>query len=396
MIPLRVRRWIMIAFAAPLLAGCGCDVQMGNWGGQNQYEKIVEKDTTLAKGSMLDVDTSFGSVTVTGGDTNACHVTATITGRAPSEEEAEALAEQVAIRLEQSGHTLKIRADKPKLGNNRSIGVSYVITAPRQIDVLCHSSYGSLNLADLAGTVKAKSGSGSIEAQRIEGDTDLDTAYGSIRCSAIHGPEVTLHSGSGSIEASDIAGNAKMASSYGSVKCAGFADGDLELKSGSGRVELSDATFGTCEANSSYGPVSGRHIEGDAIKLRSSSGSVEVTDATVGTMDLSSSYGRVRAHQIVTKDITAHSGSGSIDIECATNCPADLTANIKTSYGSVDVAAPADFTGEVYLATSYGSVQTDRPVTIQGQISKKKITGTIGDGPGRLHLETSSGSIHLH
>ena len=129
--------------------------------------------------------------------------------------------------------------------------------------------------------------------------------------------------------------------------------------------------------------------------MRSSSGGVDVTDATVATMDLSSSYGRVRADQIVTTDLAAHSGSGSINVACAANCPADLTANIKTSYGSVDVAAPVDFAGEVYLATSYGSVRTDRPVTIQGEISKKKITGKIGDGPGRLHLESGSGSIQL-
>ena len=204
MLSSRVCRWTTIGLGALLLAGCGRDVQMGHWGGQEQYEKIVEQAAPLPAGGVLDVDTTSGSVTINGGTPDTCSVSAKIVARAPSKEEAEALAEQVTIRLDQSGRTLKIRADHPELENNRSISVSYVITAPSRIDVLCHSSYGSLKLADLAGTVKAKSGSGSIEAERLEGNTELDTSYGSIRCNTIHGREVTLHSGSGSIDAGDI------------------------------------------------------------------------------------------------------------------------------------------------------------------------------------------------
>lgn len=378
-----------------LLAATGCNVQVRSWSQQEPSERTVEHRTTLPAGGTLDVDTSSGSITITGTETTECHVVATITARAPSAEEAQELAEQVEIRLEQSSDTLKVRAEKPTLSNNRSISVSYAITTPRRTNVQCHSSYGSLNLADLEGTVNGKTSSGSIEAENIVGATNLDTSYGSVACRRIIGPEVILHSGSGSVTAADIKGTARMDSSYGSVKCERFSDGDLTLKSGSGRITVADAVFGKCEANSSYGPVTGRRLEGDAIKLRSSSGSVELTDGTAKTLDLSSSYGRVRAMQIVTSDLKAHSGSGSIDIVCADACGPELKADVKTSYGSVDFVAPTEFSGRVYLVTHYGSVRTTRPITLTGEITKKKVAGAIGDGQGHLRLETSSGSIQL-
>ena len=387
----RTRRGLCVLL---LLAGAGCEIEMGNWG-QAHYEKVLDRHTALEPGCTLDVDTSSGSVTINGAEVSECSVTATITARAPSEAEAQALGEQVTIRLEQNERTLKVRADKPKLGNNRSISVSYAIIAPRRTNVQCHSAYGSLDLANLEGTVDGKTGSGSIEAENIQGTTHLDTSYGSITCRNVAGQEVTLHSGSGSVTAGDIKGTARMASSYGAVECEGFSDGDLFLKSGSGRVTIADATFGECEANSSYGPVTGRHLNGNAIRLRSSSGSVELSDGTAPTLDLSSSYGRVRAAGIVTRDLKAHSGSGSIDIVCAEACRPELTADVKTSYGSVDFTAPPEFTGRVHLATQYGSVRTDRPITISGEVTKKKVAGTIGDGRGDLRLETSSGSIQL-
>jgi hypothetical protein len=57
--------------------------------------------------------------------------------------------------------------------------------------------------------------------------------------------------------------------------------------------------------------------------------------------------------------------------------------------------APPSFAGQVELKTSYGSIKTALPVTVTGEIIKKAIKGTIGQGEGKLDLQTRSGSIHL-
>jgi DUF4097 and DUF4098 domain-containing protein YvlB len=356
--PFCMRQQIVLCLSiATILAAAGCDVHMGHWS-QSRYERTVTTQRPLVAGSTLDVETSAGSITVSGADVADCDIVATITAHAPTEEEAQELAEQVTIEAENVGSTLKVRADKPRTGNNRSIAVSYRIVVPRQTNIECQSSYGNLELADIEGTVSGRTSSGSVSAENIRGSANLG-------------------------------------SSYGSITCERFSEGDLTLKTSSGKVTISDATFGRCDAGTSYGSVTGQSLQGETIKFRSSSGSIELVDGTADTMDLSTSYGRVDARQVIVTDLRASSGSGSLDIACAEACPPGLTANVKSSYGSVTFTAPPAFSGQVYLATNYGSVHTDRPITVSGEITKKSIEGTIGEGQGSLRIETSSGSVAL-
>lgn len=399
MIHLRSRRNMLLGLCGLMfLTAVGCDVQVGSWscGNQEKSERTMELQSSVTAGGTLDVDTGSGFITITGADVSDCSVTAEIVARAPSVEEAMELAEQVEIQLQQAGDTLSVRAEKPDLKGNRSISVSYTITLPRQMNVVCKSSYGNLNVDNIVGTVTGKTSSGSIEGRHIVGRTELRTSYGSVKVSDITAPGVTLYSSSGSIDARRIQGTAQIESSYGSVTCEDFSDGDLTLKSGSGRISINSATFGTCNAKTSYGSVSCNIAKGRSITLRSSSGSIDIADGTADIMDISTSYGRVTARRITTSRITAHSGSGNVDVDCSPACPAEIVAEVKSSYGSVDVTAPPSFSGQVHLSTSYGEVTTDLPVTVSGKISKKKLDGTVGDGDGRLHLQTSSGSIHLH
>lgn len=349
--------WIVMALLCPLLIVAGCDIQMGGWS-QAKYERTVEQQAPLAAGSKVVVKTSFGSVTVTGADVAECSVVAEICGRAPTEEEAQELAKQVEIQLEKVGETLTVKADKPPTSGNRSVSVSYDITVPMQTSVDCSSSYGAVRLTGIKGSVNGRTSSGSITAENIEGPTDLDTSYGSITCRNI-------------------------------------SDGDVRLKTSSGSIKLSDASFGVCDAHTSYGSIKTGKLEGDSLTLHSGSGSVNVTDAVAESANISTSYGRITCRQITTSDITAKSSSGSIEVVCSDSTPADISASLVTSYGGIDFVGPPDFAGQVDISTSYGSVRTDLPITISGEVSKKKLKGTVGDGNGKLYLHTSSGSIKI-
>jgi DUF4097 and DUF4098 domain-containing protein YvlB len=372
----------------------GCNVQMGG-SHQARYKRTVSRQVACNPGSMLDVATQSGAITITGTDSNECSVAAEIVGYAPTEEEAQELAEQTEIRLETAGDTVKVRADKPHLANNRSIAVSYEITAPRRLNVLCESDYGSLSTINLKGTVKGKTSSGSIKAEQIDGPVDLDTSYGSIVCKSIAGPTVLLRSSSGSITATDLKGEAKIVTSYGNITCETFTGTGLDLKTGSGKITISNASFRDCLANTSYGSVACNHLKGDTIKLRSSSGSLDLGTIDAPSLDVSTSYGNIKAREITTAKLLAHSGSGSVNIICTPVTPTDLTAEVKSSYGGIDFTAPPGFCGQVDLRTDYGSIHTALPVTVSGDITKKKITGTVGEGKGLLRLQTGSGSISL-
>jgi len=264
-----------------LLAVSGCIVEIGN-GPRAKYEKTIRLRAPLESGSTIVAKTSYGSIKIGGADTADCNVVATISVQAPTEDEAAEIAEQVNIHLEPVGKTLTVRADKPQVKNNRSISISYQITVPIQTNIECASSYGSLELTDTSGYVKAH------------------TSYGSIGCDSIN-----------------------------------------------------------------------------------------------GQIQVDTSYGRIDCREIISDELTVGSSYGNIDIKYSDLVPAQIRANVSTSYGNIDFTAPRGFTGQVELATSYGSIKTDLPIVVKGKISSKRIEGTIGEGNGKLSLKTSFGSISI-
>ncbi len=372
----------------------GCDFPMGSFH-QAQSERTISRQAACTPGSTLDVATQSGSITITGADSNECRVTARIVAYAPTEEEAQELAEQTEIKLDAADNTLKVRADKPRLSIHRSIAISYEITAPRRLNVLCLSDFGSLRTTGLQGNIKGKTGSGSISAGQIDGPLDLDTSFGSIDCRNIAGPTILLHSNSGSITVADFKGEAKMVTSFGSITCNTFSGTTLDVKTDSGRIMISDATCRTCLAVTSYGSLACHHVKGDTVKLRSGSGSLDLAAVEAPALDISTSFGDIKAREITTAKLTAGSGSGRIDIVCTPATPADLTAEVKSSFGSIDFTAPPGFLGQVDLRTDFGAIHTALPVTVSGNLDKKKVVGTVGEGKGLLRLQTGSGSISL-
>jgi len=372
----------------------GCDIQIGDWG-QAKYDRTVQRQAPLPAGSTLVAKTSLGFVTITGADVTDCNVVAEISGRAPTDEEAQELAEKVEITLETVGDTMTVKADKPTTKHNRSISISYTITVPKQTHVECASSYGAIKVSGINANVRGNTSSGSVAAENIEGAVSLDTSYGSVKCRNISGGELAVKSSSGSITAEGIKGPTRLNTSYGSITCRDVSGGDVQLKSSSGAINLTKASFGDCDVHTSYGSIDADELKGDSIKLHSDSGSVHVTTASADTVGISTSYGRITGRQITTNDLTARSGSGNLDVDCSQATPADITASLVTSYGSIDFTPPPGFAGQVDLSTSYGSIRTSRPITVSGEVSKKQLKGTIDEGSGKLHLQTSSGSINL-
>jgi DUF4097 and DUF4098 domain-containing protein YvlB len=379
-----------------LIAAAGCDKEFStrSSGNQSRFERTIVPQIALNGSDAIDVLSKAGSITVTGADVTDCNIVAKIVAQAPTEEEAQTLAEQVEILGQPSGSTMKIRSKEPDAHDNRWVSVSYTITVPRKMNVRCESGYGSVEVSRIEGRLDGKSGNGSIKVRDIQGQTSLGTAYGSIECESVAGPSIALQSGNGGISAKGLRGSVTAESAYGSIACEDVADGDLKLRSGNGRILITNASFGVCEARSSYGAVAGKDLKGESVTLGSGNGSVEAQNVQTKTLNLSSDYGAIRTARITTSNLSATSGNGEIGIACSSS-PADLKARVRSSYGSVEFAAPSGFAGEVDLSTSYGTVRTTLPVTVRGEITGSKVVGKVGDGPGRIQIESGSGSVEL-
>ncbi len=271
---------VLAFFCVVIVTVAGC-INIGSC--RAKYERTETLQASITTISNLVAKTCYGSIKIEGADVDECNIIARIRVNASTEEEAQAISEEVKIEIEEIGKTLNITVNKPPLKKNRSVCVNFDITIPQKMNVECKSSYGKIKVADIKGNVKANTSYGGISANRIEGTVDLSTSYGVINC-----------------------------------------------------------------------------------------------------------------NDIVSQKIEARSSYGGINISCADSSPAEMTANINTSYGGIDFAAPAGFSGQAELSTSYGSIKSELPITVKGKISSKKIIGTIGEGKGgKLRLKTSYGSIKL-
>jgi len=373
----------------PLLIVAGCYIEKA------KYQRTENLSVPLAPGSNLVAETSFGSIKVTGADVAECNVTAIISTGASTEEEAKEIAEKVEIETELVDKTLTVKAKKPQIKKEQSIGVSFEIIVPKQTNVECSSSFGAIKLANINGNAGAKTSSGSITAENIKGSARLDTSFGSINCNNISGENVELKSSSGAIKADNIQGLKSVQTSFGPITCNNVSGNDVRLKTKSGKITITKASFSDCDAETSFGSIISTGLKADSLKLNSGSGSIKVEGTSANTTNIHTSFGPITCRRITSADLTAGSNSGNIEIICSDSTPAEINASVTTSFGSIEFATPPGFSGQVELATNFGSVNTKLPITITGEVSKKKLTGIIGEGKGKLHLETRSGSIKI-
>jgi DUF4097 and DUF4098 domain-containing protein YvlB len=97
----------------------------------------------------------------------------------------------------------------------------------------------------------------------------------------------------------------------------------------------------------------------------------------------------------ISGDSRVKSHNGSVRVYYSGTAPSICDISLTTYNGGVELETPSNFSGEFYALTYNGSIRTDLPITVVGKISKNKLTGKIGNGSGKLHLETHNGSIRV-
>ena len=157
----------------------GCDIHIGDFGGV-EFERTEQLSAPIAAGATLTAETQVGSITVLGSDTTECSVTATITAKAPTQEEAEKLAHKVKIKLEPEGNDLRLHVEKPEKKRRRSIKVSFDITIPVETSLQLESNVGQIEVSNIAGAIRATTNVGEINCTEAASDVDLETNVGEV------------------------------------------------------------------------------------------------------------------------------------------------------------------------------------------------------------------------
>jgi DUF4097 and DUF4098 domain-containing protein YvlB len=146
----------------------------------DRYERSCRVQTVaIAAPATLDVETSNGSIAVTGGSRRDVSIQARIMAQAETMTEARSISDDIKIITD--GGT--IRAEGPRTTGRRSWWVSYRIETPERQNVSLGSSNGSVTLTGLNGVLRADTSNGSVHANDLSGDVKVTTSNGSLQVS---------------------------------------------------------------------------------------------------------------------------------------------------------------------------------------------------------------------
>jgi len=179
-----------------LIVATGCCFNIESCAMRAKYERTVQLSASLSPGSSFAAQTHNGSITITGADVTDCNLTATITARAITEEDAKKLAERTTIKLESWGDKLTTKIDTPTFRFNQSVSVSLDVTVPNNTDLELTTHNGSIRITDITGRLNATTHNGKVTAEQISGTTELRTHNGSVICREISGDtQLKTHNG---------------------------------------------------------------------------------------------------------------------------------------------------------------------------------------------------------
>ena len=298
-------------------------------------DDTIRRGFHVAEGGTLRLEAGVGKITiVTGGTGVAVEIVRDARGTY-----AEDLMRNHRIEFEQRGNDVIITSDLPdrdrRFSHDRSsrYDVEWNIRIPARYNVDASTSGGSIQLADIGGTVDVRTSGGSIRTGRLAGASTLRTSGGSIRIASAQADVVARTSG-GSIHVGETAGKVEARTSGGSIEIAGAA-GDVVARTSGGGIRIEDVR-----------------------------GSVE-----------------------------AHTSGGSIRARFSAQPRGD--SELTTSGGGVTVALSPGVRFDLDARASGGGVRADVPVTVAGRIGRDSVRGQINGGGPKLVLRSSGGGIRV-
>jgi hypothetical protein len=293
----------------------------------------VAKDDTIRKGfnvqpgGTLRLDAGVGRIKVVSGGTGVA-VEIIRSG-------SQSMLDRHKIDFRQDGNDVVITSDVDDHWNRwfSDYEVQWNIRVPAQYNLAVATSGGSIDLADIGGTVNARTSGGSIRTGKLAGASTLKTSGGSITVDGANA-EVNAHTSGGSITIGDVASR-------------------VDAKTSGGSITL--------------GRVAGE------VFARTSGGGIRIEDAA-GRVDASTSGGSIQA------TISRQPAGDS---------------RLSTSGGAVTVKIAGGISVDLDAHASGGGVHSDVPITVRGTRDDDTLEGQIGGGGPKLVLRSSGGGIHV-
>lgn len=224
---------------------------------------------------------------------------------------------------------------------------------------------------------------------RRRGDDGME-AFADLRVAVPAGKTVALYLGVGKAFVTNVEGNIRVHVASADVS-AERTRGTLDIETGSGNVDLSNAA-GDVELETGSGDVTVTGMRGSRLVMETGSGNVRLTDGQATAVNVETGSGDVHVTATQGDQLSFEAGSGDVDVSLAA---AFQSLSIETGSGDVTLRVPAAVGAQVDLETGSGDIDLGGLTLQVRRIERDHVTGTLGDGRGRLSVETGSGNVRL-
>lgn len=157
-------------------------------------------------------------------------------------------------------------------------------------------------------------------------------------------------------------------------------DGVVTVNGGSGRVSISSVE-GDVSLAGADGRINISAVDG-AVRIRNSRGDIQVNAVD----------GEIRFENVDATNVDATTVDGAIDFTGSLG--GNGRYHFSSHDGDVTITVPA-LDAAVSVSTYDGEFTSDWPVTVSRSTSRRRLDFTLGQGRGRLELESFDGNIRL-
>jgi lia operon protein LiaG len=201
--------------------------------------------------------------------------------------------------------------------------------------------------------------------------------------------QVAVYLAAGKVAVSNVHGDLSVIVASAPVTSS-VTRGELHINVGSGAVQVRQAR-GDLSVDTGAGAVAVSDIRGESISIETGSGDVTASDLRTSQLSIETGSGEIQVASLTAPQVSLETGSGSVTADLS----GDLwNVSVETGSGDVTLKVPPTLAAEVDIETSSGNIETDFEVAVTRH-ARDHLTGRIGEGGGKLAIETGSGGIKL-
>ena len=326
---------------------------------------------------------AYGNIKVIGqeGTEGVAQTTLVKTAWAETDTAARVLLQQVFLVNRVEGGTCRVEVIAPADAAGR-LTVDYEVVVPPGLLLELQTTFGTVEAQGTTPALVARSQSGRLAVRHPHaesaGEARLTTASGDILIDGWNAPSGSLlvETASGDVEAQDV-----------------HCGRSLVLSSRSGDLVINGGSAGTrASVQTQSGSTRLSRLRAEQLQVETVSGNVTLRESS-GALSLKTVSGTVDASGLNTPAVSLNTISADAHLSFAAPFSGSVAGT--TVSGDLTLALWDNSDTRVDMTTTSGELSCALPLADRSGDGTRHLAGTIGDGTGRLKLQSVSGDLKI-